>query len=96
MVGTLISEHLGDIGVTADDVKRFWLHQANLAMNEFIARKVLGRDASAERSTLWCLTNTRTLPPRAPSLRFINIAMTLRSGILALYAALAQVIRLAA
>ena len=47
MVGNLISEHLGDIGVAADDVKRFWLHQANLAMNEFIARKVLGRDASA-------------------------------------------------
>ena len=50
MVGELISSHLDTVGITAADVKRFWLHQANLSMNEFIARKVLGRDATAEEA----------------------------------------------
>ncbi|MEO1136202.1 MAG: beta-ketoacyl-ACP synthase III [Pseudomonadota bacterium] len=50
MVSELIESHLGDVGVAASDVKRFWLHQANLAMNEFIARKVLGRDATREEA----------------------------------------------
>ncbi|NNL89910.1 MAG: beta-ketoacyl-ACP synthase III [Marinicaulis sp.] len=45
IVSNLITEHLAETGVAASDVKRFWLHQANLSMNEFIARKVLGRDA---------------------------------------------------
>ena len=26
-------------------MKRWWLHQANINMNEFIARRLLGRDA---------------------------------------------------
>ncbi len=46
MVSTLIEEHLSAVSVAPDDVKRFWLHQANLSMNEFIARKVLGREAN--------------------------------------------------
>lgn len=50
MVGELISGHLADTGVSVADVKRFWLHQANLSMNEFIARKVLGRDAGREEA----------------------------------------------
>jgi beta-ketodecanoyl-[acyl-carrier-protein] synthase len=50
MVSEMINNHLGDIGVAASDVKRFWLHQANLSMNEFIARKVLGRDADREEA----------------------------------------------
>ncbi len=50
MVGDLISGHLETVGIAAADVKRFWLHQANLSMNEFIARKVLGRDATQEEA----------------------------------------------
>jgi len=50
MVGELILAHLGELGIDPSDVKRFWLHQANLAMNEFIARRVLGRDASREEA----------------------------------------------
>jgi beta-ketodecanoyl-[acyl-carrier-protein] synthase len=50
MVGELISSHLGDLEIAPEAVKRFWLHQANLAMNEFIARKVLGRDATREEA----------------------------------------------
>lgn len=50
MVSELITNHLEEVGVSAHDVRRFWLHQANLAMNEFIARKVLGRDASHDEA----------------------------------------------
>lgn len=46
MVGDLIAGHLVDNGLDPSRIKRLWLHQANLAMNELIARRVLGRDAS--------------------------------------------------
>jgi beta-ketodecanoyl-[acyl-carrier-protein] synthase len=49
-VGDLILSHLADLDIAPSAVKRFWLHQANLAMNEFIVRKVLGRDASREEA----------------------------------------------
>jgi len=49
-VSALISGHLADLGVAPEGVKRFWLHQANLAMNEFISRKVLGRNATREEA----------------------------------------------
>ena len=35
---------------SSSDIKRFWLHQANLNMNQLIVRMLLGRDADAERS----------------------------------------------
>ena len=35
-------------GLTPTEVQRFWLHQANLGMNQLIARKLLGRDATAD------------------------------------------------
>ena len=38
-----ITGHLGEVGVEATDVRRFWLHQANLKMNQLIAKGVLGR-----------------------------------------------------
>ena len=38
-----IGDHLGAVGVVTDDVRRFWLHQANLKMNQLIAKGVLGR-----------------------------------------------------
>ncbi|MEM9014760.1 MAG: beta-ketoacyl-ACP synthase III [Pseudomonadota bacterium] len=50
MVSNLIAGHLQDLDLTPDAVKRFWLHQANLSMNEFISRKVLGRDPSREEA----------------------------------------------
>ncbi|MEO1243045.1 MAG: beta-ketoacyl-ACP synthase III [Pseudomonadota bacterium] len=50
MVGELISSHLDSVSIEPGAVKRFWLHQANLSMNEFIARKVLGRDATREEA----------------------------------------------
>jgi len=44
MVSDMIIEHAGDIGVDPAGLKRLWLHQANINMNEMIGRKVLGRD----------------------------------------------------
>lgn len=47
MVGEHIVAHLASQAIQPSDVKRFWLHQANLSMNQLIARRVLGRDADA-------------------------------------------------
>jgi len=44
MVSQMIVEHASDIGVDPTALKRLWLHQANINMNDMIARKVLGRD----------------------------------------------------
>jgi beta-ketodecanoyl-[acyl-carrier-protein] synthase len=38
-----ITGHLGEVDVEAAGVRRFWLHQANLKMNQLIAKGVLGR-----------------------------------------------------
>jgi len=46
MVSGLISEHLGSLDINANDLKRLWLHQANLGMNLLITKKVLGREAA--------------------------------------------------
>ena len=50
MAAEHISQHLAAHGMAPADVKRFWLHQANLAMNQFISRRLLGRDPSAEEA----------------------------------------------
>jgi beta-ketodecanoyl-[acyl-carrier-protein] synthase len=44
MVQTHIEEHLSDLEVDITKVKRLWLHQANLNMNQLIAKRLLGRD----------------------------------------------------
>nr|WP_275590551.1 beta-ketoacyl-ACP synthase III [Pseudomonas sp. DP-17] len=50
MVAELIGEHLAQNDIPVSDVKRFWLHQANLNMNLLITRKLLGRDAEAHEA----------------------------------------------
>jgi beta-ketodecanoyl-[acyl-carrier-protein] synthase len=50
MVGDLVSAHLDAAGIGRGEVRRMWLHQANLTMNQWIARKVLGRDATDEEA----------------------------------------------
>jgi beta-ketodecanoyl-[acyl-carrier-protein] synthase len=44
MVAELIVTHLDDEKIPATSLSRLWLHQANINMNDFISRKVLGRD----------------------------------------------------
>ncbi|MEL6959210.1 MAG: beta-ketoacyl-ACP synthase III [Pseudomonadota bacterium] len=44
LVSKHIASHMADEGVKAQDLKRLWLHQANKTMNDYIGKKVLGRD----------------------------------------------------
>ncbi len=48
MAAEHIEKHLATLELVPTQVRRFWLHQANLAMNQFISRKLLGRDASLD------------------------------------------------
>lgn len=48
MVSDMIREHMDDLGLEPDDMKRVWLHQANINMNLMIAKKVFGREAGGE------------------------------------------------
>ena len=50
MAATLITDTVTSLQLAVSDVKRFWLHQANLNMNLLIARTILGRDATPEES----------------------------------------------
>ncbi|WP_372573837.1 beta-ketoacyl-ACP synthase III [Ruegeria jejuensis] len=47
MVSQHITDHMTDEGVGSADLKRLWLHQANKTMNDFIGKKVLGREPEA-------------------------------------------------
>ena len=44
MVSEMIVDHAGALGIDPTGLKRMWLHQANINMNEMIGRRVLGRD----------------------------------------------------
>lgn len=50
MASELILGHLQALEIAPDTVRRLWLHQANLGMNEYISRKVLGRDVTVEEA----------------------------------------------
>ncbi|WJG08626.1 beta-ketoacyl-ACP synthase III [Aliiglaciecola sp. LCG003] len=45
MAAAHISEHLDRHELTSADVKRWWLHQANINMNTLITKRLLGREA---------------------------------------------------
>lgn len=49
-VAAQITAQLADLNISADELSRLWLHQANQNMNDLIARKVLGRDPKADES----------------------------------------------
>lgn len=44
LVSAHIADHMAEEGIAAGDLRRLWLHQANKTMNDYIGRKVLGRD----------------------------------------------------
>ena len=44
IVAELILSHLDEMNLSQDELKRLWLHQANINMNVFAAKKILGRD----------------------------------------------------
>jgi beta-ketodecanoyl-[acyl-carrier-protein] synthase len=41
-----LREHLESLGFAVKDIKRWWLHQANINMNQMIIHRLLGREAS--------------------------------------------------
>lgn len=48
MAAEHIAGHLAALDLVPTQVRRFWLHQANLSMNQFIGRKLLGRDTTPD------------------------------------------------
>jgi beta-ketodecanoyl-[acyl-carrier-protein] synthase len=52
MVSDMIVDHAGDLGIEPTGLKRMWLHQANINMNQMIGRKVLGRDPGADENVI--------------------------------------------
>ena len=44
IVSSLIEEHLEENNLSINNIARLWLHQANLSMNQLIAKKLLGRE----------------------------------------------------
>jgi beta-ketodecanoyl-[acyl-carrier-protein] synthase len=50
MVAELITDHLAELGLDPSELKRMWLHQANLNMNRLIAKRAFGRDPTPEEA----------------------------------------------
>jgi beta-ketodecanoyl-[acyl-carrier-protein] synthase len=48
LVSAHIAAHMEEEGVSAEALRRLWLHQANKTMNDFIGRKVMGRVPAPE------------------------------------------------
>ncbi len=52
MAADHLRQQVESLGLSTADVKRWWLHQANLNMNQLIVRRLLDRDASAEEAPI--------------------------------------------
>ena len=52
MVSDMIVDHAHDLGLDPRGLKRMWLHQANINMNQFIGRKVLGREPTPDENVI--------------------------------------------
>ena len=52
MVSDMILDHAAELSLDPHGLKRLWLHQANINMNQLIGRKVLGRDPSPEENVI--------------------------------------------
>jgi beta-ketodecanoyl-[acyl-carrier-protein] synthase len=45
-----LRHHVQSLGFTIPDIKRWWMHQANINMNNMITKRLLGREASFEEA----------------------------------------------
>jgi beta-ketodecanoyl-[acyl-carrier-protein] synthase len=52
LVSDMIVEHAQDIGLDPTGLKRLWLHQANINMNELIGKRVLGREPASGENVI--------------------------------------------
>lgn len=48
MAAAHIEAHLQSLQVQPGDVRRYWLHQANLGMNQLVIKKLVGADAGSD------------------------------------------------
>ena len=48
LVVNLIETHISETGLNLADIRRLWLHQANKNMNDYIGKKIFGRDPAPE------------------------------------------------
>ena len=52
MAAKHITDHLASLNIDNHTVKRWWLHQANINMNDLIAKKLLGRPATFDEAPI--------------------------------------------
>jgi beta-ketodecanoyl-[acyl-carrier-protein] synthase len=52
MVSEMIVDHARELDIDPTQLKRLWLHQANINMNDLIGRRVLGRDPTPEENVI--------------------------------------------
>jgi beta-ketodecanoyl-[acyl-carrier-protein] synthase len=52
MAAEHIDHHLADAGLKPTDVRRFWLHQANYSMNQFIVRRLLDTEPNQDQAPI--------------------------------------------
>ncbi len=50
VAGTHIKDHLSEFGIQPDEVKKFWLHQANINMNKMVIKNLLGVPVTDDRA----------------------------------------------
>ena len=52
MAADHITAQLAALSLAPNQVRRFWLHQANLAMNQLVGKRLLGREATADEAPI--------------------------------------------
>lgn len=52
MVSEMIVQHASDLGIDPHGLKRMWLHQANINMNDMIGKRVLGREPTSAENVI--------------------------------------------
>jgi beta-ketodecanoyl-[acyl-carrier-protein] synthase len=52
LAAKFISDHIAAHDLGPSQIARYWLHQANQSMNELIAKRILGRDATREEAPI--------------------------------------------
>ena len=52
MAAEHLTQQVEKVGLAVADIKRWWLHQANINMNQMIARRLLGHDPDAQQAPI--------------------------------------------
>ncbi|MEM9493469.1 MAG: 3-oxoacyl-[acyl-carrier-protein] synthase III C-terminal domain-containing protein, partial [Myxococcota bacterium] len=52
VAAAFMTDHLAANNLQPDDVSRYWLHQANINMNNLIMKRLLGRQPSADSAPI--------------------------------------------